>query len=172
MCTLLQSLHLLYLLKIIWSITVLMPTTIEKEKITFWIRLHYSANNDNLRINKTEFNHKLAHFRPPYWNSLRVADWKWVISATAVNPLRGRPDVTQITQFECDKRGTRTMSAITYIVLIAFAIVGIQYWIKNKTYLFQAEDIARISKRHIRKGNSHNLIFSVMTQTSTNTTPV
>ena len=44
------------------------------------------------------------------------------------------------------------MSAITYIVLIGFAIFGIQYWMKNKTYLFQAEDIARISKRHIRKG--------------------
>lgn len=44
------------------------------------------------------------------------------------------------------------MSALTYIVLIVFAIFGIQYWLKNKSYTFEAEDVAKIVKRHVGKG--------------------
>ena len=44
------------------------------------------------------------------------------------------------------------MSALTYIVLIVFAIFGIQYWLKSKSYIFDAEDIAKIAKRHVGNG--------------------
>ena len=47
---------------------------------------------------------------------------------------------------------TSKMSAFTYIVLIGFAIFGIQYWLKNKSYVFEAEDIAKITKRHVGNG--------------------
>jgi len=47
------------------------------------------------------------------------------------------------------------MSALTYIVLIVFAIFGIQYWLKSKSYIFDAEDIAKIAKRHV--GNDESL---------------
>lgn len=52
------------------------------------------------------------------------------------------------------------MSAITYIVLIGCAIFGIQYWLKNKSYIFKAEDIAKIAKRHVLKDESLPAKFS------------
>ena len=47
-----------------------------------------------------------------------------------------------------------TMSVLTYIVLIGFAIFGLQHWLKNKSYIFVAEDIAKIAKRHVGNGKS------------------
>ncbi|KAL9987915.1 hypothetical protein ACROYT_G002297 [Oculina patagonica] len=41
------------------------------------------------------------------------------------------------------------MSIFTYIILIGFAIFGIQHWLKNKSYIFEAEDIAKITKRYV-----------------------
>lgn len=48
--------------------------------------------------------------------------------------------------------GTRRMSVLTYVVLICFAIFGIQYWLKNKSYIFQAKDIEKIARHHVGKG--------------------
>ena len=44
------------------------------------------------------------------------------------------------------------MSVFNFIILIGFAIFGIQYWLRNKSYIFEAEDIAKIAKRHVGKG--------------------
>lgn len=85
-------------------------------------------------------------------NHTRMTDWERVKVATAVKAACGRSNITQVTQIECKKVGTRTMSALTYIVLIVFAIFGIQYWLKSKSYIFDAEDIAKIAKRHVGNG--------------------
>lgn len=45
-----------------------------------------------------------------------------------------------------------TMSVFTYIILIGFAVFGIQHWLKNKSYIFEAEDIAKITKRYVGNG--------------------
>ena len=44
------------------------------------------------------------------------------------------------------------MFVLTYVVLICFAIFGIQYWLKNKSYIFQAKDIEKIARHHVGKG--------------------
>lgn len=53
------------------------------------------------------------------------------------------------------KFGTRSMSPFNFIVLIGFAIFGIHYWLNNKSYIFEAKDVARIAERHARKGKHH-----------------
>ena len=68
------------------------------------------------------------------------------------NFLAGDQVVTQVKSQGGRTNGTRMMSALTYIVLIVFAIFGIQYWLKNKRYTFEAEDVAKIVKRHVGKG--------------------
>ena len=44
------------------------------------------------------------------------------------------------------------MSVYLNIVALGLAIFGIHYWLNNKTYIFEAEDIARIAKRQAREG--------------------
>ena len=44
------------------------------------------------------------------------------------------------------------MSVYLNIVALGLAIFGIHYWLNHKTYIFEAEDIARIAKREARKG--------------------
>ena len=72
---------------------------------------------------------------------------------TAVMIFRGRSGVTQVTLItHYEIGGTRRMSVLTYVVLICFAIFGIQYWLKNKSYIFQARDIEKIARHHVGKG--------------------
>ena len=67
--------------------------------------------------------------------------------------FRGRSGVTQVTLITHHEiGGTRRMSVLTYVVLICFAIFGIQYWLKNKSYIFQAKDIEKIARHHVGKG--------------------
>ena len=71
----------------------------------------------------------------------------------AVIIFRGRSGVTQVTLIAGNEiGGTRRMSLLTYVVLICFAIFGIQYWLKNKSYIFQAKDIEKIARHHVGKG--------------------
>ena len=44
------------------------------------------------------------------------------------------------------------MSVVLYIVLIGIALGGIHHWIKIKSYIFEHEDIASITKRHVGRG--------------------
>ncbi|CAH3042340.1 unnamed protein product [Porites evermanni] len=52
------------------------------------------------------------------------------------------------------------MSVLTYVVLVCFAIFGIQYWLKNKSYIFQAKDIEKIARHHVGKDKSISATFS------------
>ncbi|XP_068723076.1 sigma non-opioid intracellular receptor 1-like isoform X1 [Montipora capricornis] len=52
------------------------------------------------------------------------------------------------------------MAAFSYIVVISLAIFGIQYWLNNKSYIFEAGDIARIAERHARRDASLQAKFS------------
>ena len=58
----------------------------------------------------------------------------------------------EVALLRCGKSVTRTMSVYLNIVALGLAIFGIHYWLNNKTYIFEAEDIARIAKRQARKG--------------------
>ena len=68
----------------------------------------------------------------------------------AIRCHAGHEQVTLIAHNEIG--GTRRMSVLTYVVLICFAIFGIQYWLKNKSYIFQAKDIEKIARDHVGKG--------------------
>lgn len=54
------------------------------------------------------------------------------------------------------------MSVYLNIVALGLAIFGIHYWLNNKTYIFEAEDIARIAKRQARKDSSIQEKFSTI----------
>ena len=83
------------------------------------------------------------------FNLDRGGDW----GVTSVTAVFSRAAKVSHKSKEFAKRNiTSKMSAFTYIVLIGFAIFGIQYWLKNKSYVFEAEDIAKITKRHVGNG--------------------
>lgn len=109
-----------------------------------------------------------AHFRPPYLlqPSGRLGR---VTGATAVfsraielsRRLAGR-------SVELDCKKPPIMSIFTYVILIGVAIFGIQHWLKNKSYIFKAEDISKIAKRHVGNGKyEHKSLCNTFARTST-----
>lgn len=44
------------------------------------------------------------------------------------------------------------MSLLSYLILFGFAIIGINYWLQTKSYLFTHEEVSKIAKRHAGKG--------------------
>lgn len=75
--------------------------------------------------------------------------------------LHGTGPSTQLEYMQIEaKCGTRSMSPFNFIVLIGLAIFGIHYWLNNKSYIFEAKDVARIAERHARKGK-HYFRFAI-----------
>lgn len=47
------------------------------------------------------------------------------------------------------------MLVFIYIILIGFVIFGIYYWLKNKSYFFELEDIVKIVKCYVGDGKCY-----------------
>ena len=50
------------------------------------------------------------------------------------------------------EENTLKMGFWSFLVVLGIAIFSIQHWIANKSYLFDAEEVARIAKKYSRPG--------------------